>query len=93
MKGSTLSVCSAHPHQDVLQKRPATPTLKHYVVGYMRDSTQSFDYTLSVLADLERQALAEIERLGGNVKLVKILSALRVRGLDNHNEPDPELEH
>ncbi|TFK86420.1 terpenoid synthase [Polyporus arcularius HHB13444] len=63
---------------NVLQNRPATPTLKKHTINYLRDRTKSFDYTLGVMYDLEAQVGAEIARLGGNVKLEKILQALHV---------------
>ncbi|KIJ66066.1 hypothetical protein HYDPIDRAFT_87429 [Hydnomerulius pinastri MD-312] len=62
----------------VLQKRPKSPTLKHHTISYLRDSTRSFDYTLSVLRSLERQARAEVMQLGGNPILEMILDRLRV---------------
>ncbi|KIO13974.1 hypothetical protein M404DRAFT_11963 [Pisolithus tinctorius Marx 270] len=62
----------------VLQKRPKTPTLKHHVVSYLRESTHSFDYSLGVMQSLERQARAEVARLGGNTLLEAILDNLRV---------------
>lgn len=40
--------------------------------------TKSFEYTLGVLASLERQVRAEIERLGGNEGLDKVLEALEI---------------
>lgn len=44
----------------------------------MRETTHTFEYTLSILAKLERQALAEIQRLGGNERMTKIIGGLRV---------------
>lgn len=63
---------------DVLQKRPSTPTLKKYTISYLRDQTKSFDYTLTVMASLEKQIYAEIARLGGNAGLERIMKALHV---------------
>ncbi|KAL0955555.1 hypothetical protein HGRIS_001794 [Hohenbuehelia grisea] len=63
---------------NVLQKRPATPTLKRHTVAYMRDHTKSFEYTLAVIHNIEQQTRAEIARLGGNVGLDKIMDALHV---------------
>ena len=40
---------------DVLQKRPTTPTLKHYTIDHLRSVTGSFDYTLKVMTELEQQ--------------------------------------
>lgn len=66
------------PIIDVLQKRPTTPTLKIHTINYLQKNTKSFEYTLSVLATLEAQTLAEIKRLGGNPKLEKIMDLLHV---------------
>jgi geranylgeranyl diphosphate synthase type 3 len=62
----------------VLQKRPATPTLKHHAIDYLRTKTKSFDYTLVVMQSLEQQAREEIARLGGNPKLEMMLDILHV---------------
>ncbi|KAG8971299.1 geranylgeranyl pyrophosphate synthetase, partial [Tulasnella sp. 427] len=64
---------------NVLSKRPSTPTMKRYAVNYMRDHTQSFEYSRKVLDKLDKQARAEVERLGGNPKLEAILDALQVK--------------
>ncbi|PIL32780.1 hypothetical protein GSI_04897 [Ganoderma sinense ZZ0214-1] len=64
---------------NVLQKRPTTPTLKNYAISYLRDRTKSFDYTLSVMDDLEAQIRADIARLGGNPQLEKIIDVLHVQ--------------
>ncbi|KAF5353052.1 hypothetical protein D9758_008790 [Tetrapyrgos nigripes] len=63
---------------NVLQKRPTTPTLKSYTISYLKDHTKSFDYTLEVLRKLDIQTRAEIERLGGNVGLEKLMDMLWV---------------
>jgi geranylgeranyl diphosphate synthase type 3 len=47
----------------------------------MRDSTKTFEYTRSVLETLESQALSEIERLGSNEKLEKVLLSLSLAKL------------
>ncbi|KAF5331475.1 hypothetical protein D9758_015489 [Tetrapyrgos nigripes] len=60
----------------VLQKRPTTPTLKSYTIKYLKDRTKSFDYTLEVLAKLDKQTRAEIQRLGGNIALEKLMDGL-----------------
>ena len=62
----------------MLQKRPATPTLKRHTVAYLRNHTKSFEYTVRVLRSLERQTREEIARLGGNKGLEKIMDALHV---------------
>ncbi|KDR77352.1 hypothetical protein GALMADRAFT_246737 [Galerina marginata CBS 339.88] len=63
---------------NVLQKRPTTPTLKIHTINYLKHNTKSFDYTLSVLANLEAQTRAEIARLGGNKGLEAIMDSLHV---------------
>ncbi|KAF8902614.1 isoprenoid synthase domain-containing protein [Gymnopilus junonius] len=63
---------------NVLQKRPTTPTLKIYTIDYLKHTTKSFDYTLSVLANLEAQTRAEIARLGGNKGLEALMDLLHV---------------
>jgi len=68
---------------NVLQKRPATPTLKRYTIDYLANHTGSFDYTLSVLDSLEAQIRDELTRLGGNKDLERIMQTLSVEGLRN----------
>ncbi|KAG2067967.1 terpenoid synthase [Suillus decipiens] len=63
---------------NVLQKRPKTPTLKRHTINYLRDTTKSFDYTLTVIRKLERQVKAEIARLGGNPMLSAMMDVLSV---------------
>ncbi|KAL1945260.1 hypothetical protein VTO73DRAFT_2111 [Trametes versicolor] len=63
---------------NVLQKRPTTPTLKTHAIGYLRDHTKSFTYTIGVMDDLEVQIREEIARLGGNARLEKIMDTLHV---------------
>ncbi|KAI5836289.1 terpenoid synthase [Schizophyllum commune Tattone D] len=63
---------------NVLQKRPATPTLKIHTISYLKDRTKSFEYTLDVLDSLEKQMRQEIDRLGGNPSLMKIVDLLSV---------------
>jgi len=52
----------------VLQKRPASPTLKTHVINYLTNSTRSFAYTLSVMDMFKDKVTREVERLGGNPK-------------------------
>jgi len=73
-----LSSSRAYFHTDVLQKRPTTPTTKRYAISYMRNVTESFKYTRAVLATLDKQVRAEVQRLGGNAKLDALLEQLRV---------------
>ncbi|KAF9234828.1 terpenoid synthase [Melanogaster broomeanus] len=65
---------------NVLQKRPATPTLKHHTISHLRETTRSFDYTLKVIRTLEEEVREEIARLGGNSQLEAILASLHVEG-------------
>jgi len=60
----------------LLQTRPSTAETKRAIIAYMDIQTNSFEYTRNVLKQLEEQAMAEIERLGGNPKLISILEAL-----------------
>ncbi|KAI9568913.1 isoprenoid synthase domain-containing protein [Boletus coccyginus] len=63
---------------DVLRLKPKTPTLKHLTISFLKEVTNSFEYTLSVLNSLEAQARTEVARLGGNPKLDAILNKLAV---------------
>ncbi|KAK7691325.1 hypothetical protein QCA50_004719 [Cerrena zonata] len=63
---------------NVLQKRPTTPTLKKHAIGYLRDHTKSFVYTIKVLASLEKDIRDEVSKLGGNSALETIIDALHV---------------
>ncbi|KAF9222464.1 terpenoid synthase [Gyrodon lividus] len=58
---------------DILKQRPKTPTLKLRAISYLRDTTRSFDYTLSVMRSLENQIRQEVTRLGGNPILEALL--------------------
>ncbi|KAF9237874.1 farnesyltranstransferase [Melanogaster broomeanus] len=75
----------------VLHQKPKSPTLKHHTISYLRDSTRSFEYTLSVLHSLEGQARGEVARLGGNAMLEMILDKLATGGSVNQSEP-PQLQ-
>lgn len=65
-------------HTDILQKRPTTPTLKHRALSYLTHNTKSFEYTIGVLRNLERQTRDEIQKLGGNPGLEAIMDALHI---------------
>jgi geranylgeranyl diphosphate synthase type 3 len=67
---------------DVLQQRPTSPTLKTYAIDYMEHRTNSFEYTLSILNDLECEIRKEIDNFGGNGALSKIIDALHVEATD-----------
>jgi len=62
----------------VLQKRPSAPTLKTHVINYLRDETMSFQYSRLVLSALMGQMHEEINRLGGNERLVAVLDRLSI---------------
>lgn len=67
---------------NVLKQRPADLATKQYAVSYMRNVTNSFDYTIDVLERLYAQACAEMQRLESqldipNPGLKAILEALR----------------
>ncbi|KAI6116006.1 isoprenoid synthase domain-containing protein [Pisolithus sp. B1] len=61
---------------DILRQRPKTPTLKHHAIAYLRDTTHSFDYTLSVMRSLGKQIREETTKLGGNAMLEMLLEKL-----------------
>ncbi|KAH7334650.1 terpenoid synthase [Rhizoctonia solani] len=63
---------------NVLQKRPATPTLKKHVISYMEDKTGTFEYTRGVLKKLDAQTRAEVARLGGNKMLEKFIDSMKI---------------
>ncbi|KAI5986809.1 isoprenoid synthase domain-containing protein [Pisolithus albus] len=62
---------------DILKQRPKTPTLKCEAVAYLKDTTHSFDYTLSAMRSLERLIREETAKLGGNQILETLLERLR----------------
>jgi hypothetical protein len=63
---------------DVLQKRLTTPTLKIHAISYLKDHSESFEYTVSVLRVIEAKTRAEIAKLGGNIGLDRIMDPLHV---------------
>ncbi|TCD64480.1 geranylgeranyl pyrophosphate synthetase [Steccherinum ochraceum] len=65
---------------NVLQKRPVTPTLKHHAISYLKTRTDSFEYTKSVLAALEKDIRDLLEQLGGNPGLEAIMDVLHIEG-------------
>ncbi|KAK4057999.1 hypothetical protein OIO90_000738 [Microbotryomycetes sp. JL221] len=64
---------------NILRERPSSPSPKAYAVSYMTQRTKSFEYTRQVLDKLMSQARREVERLGGNVGVEKILDRLVVK--------------
>lgn len=59
-----------------MQKRTTSQSLKKHTVDYLAHSTNSFAYTREVLADLYKQTVEEVKRLGGNRMLEAILAKL-----------------
>ena len=67
---------------DILKQHPTSEDIKLYCIQYMRDETRSFEYTRSVLCELDIGARKEIERLNGNKGLIAILDRLRIESGD-----------
>lgn len=63
---------------DIIRQRPKTPTLKKRALEYMEESTKSFEYTLEVLRILQKRIDEEMVKLGGNLRLQKLLDKLRM---------------
>lgn len=79
------AIRTAAPDRTLLHiLRQRTPHIepKKYVLDYLSRVTHSFDYTYTVLAALEAQARAEMERLGAlwgaNPALAAVLDALHI---------------
>ncbi|TFY76853.1 hypothetical protein EWM64_g7159 [Hericium alpestre] len=64
---------------NVLQKRPTTPPLKLHAIHHLRNNTGSFKYTETILNSLETRLRGEIDVLGGNPGLLKLVDLLSVR--------------
>jgi len=60
---------------NILRQKTEDIELKKYAVELMKN-TGSFAYTKTVLLELQRQILEDIERLGGNKYLVEIINYL-----------------
>jgi geranylgeranyl diphosphate synthase, type III len=67
----------------ILKQRTTSEDLQLYCIQYMRDETQSFAITLTVLRELDAGIRKEIERLGGNKGLTEILDRLRLDSCKN----------
>jgi geranylgeranyl diphosphate synthase type 3 len=59
----------------ILRRRPSDFELKQYAIRLM-DKTDSFAYTVDILRETEEQVRLEIEKLGGNPVLTKIVDYL-----------------
>ena len=62
---------------NILQKRSNSLDLKQYALQLL-EHTNTFDYCREFLANIEREARQEIEQLGGNTKLERIMDALSI---------------
>ncbi|KAF3276631.1 geranylgeranyl pyrophosphate synthetase [Orbilia oligospora] len=63
---------------NILKQQTQDDGVKHYAVAYMKDQTKSFEYTASVLKDLQEQATGLLDSFGDNVALRAILENLKV---------------
>jgi geranylgeranyl diphosphate synthase, type III len=63
---------------NILSKRTEDVELKKYALQCMGE-TNTFEYTLKVLKSYEQKILQQIESLGGNEDLVKILKYLMLQ--------------
>ncbi|TIA86374.1 hypothetical protein E3P99_03695 [Wallemia hederae] len=63
---------------NILKQRTKDHDLKLYLVNYLNTRTLSAQATITVINDLHQQALDEIDRLGGNDDLVRILNDLKL---------------
>jgi geranylgeranyl diphosphate synthase, type III len=63
---------------NILSKRTEDVELKKYALQCMGE-TNTFEYTLKVLKSYEQKILEQIEKLGGNEDLVKILKYLMLQ--------------
>ena len=66
-----------------MKQKPTEPELKHHAVKIM-EGTNTFAYCRHQMTKYESLARAEIQRLGGNARLERIIDLLSV--------PDPALE-
>lgn len=65
----------ADPLADILRQRTTNVELKKYALKKL-DQLGSFDYTNTTLQRLNGEAMAEVETLGGNPLLSKLLEQL-----------------
>ncbi|XP_070159211.1 terpene synthase isoform X1 [Polyergus mexicanus] len=64
------------PDKDILRQRTKDIEVKRHCIKLL-EKFGSFKYTRSVLEEMDMQARIEIERLGGNPLLIKILDELK----------------
>ncbi|CAJ0915768.1 19754_t:CDS:10 [Entrophospora sp. SA101] len=63
---------------NILKQHTTSIELKHHAIKLMKD-TNSFEYTKNYLAKTEKEAKDEVERLGGNPMLEKLIDTLSVK--------------
>lgn len=60
---------------NILKTNPTDDLIKRYAVDVMR-STGSFEYTIKVVHQLEREVHEHISKMGSNIQLTRIIDAL-----------------
>ena len=60
----------------ILRQRTTDLELKKYCVSLL-EKYGSFTYTLQTLEDLDQKVRQEVEKLGGNVHLIKLMDDLK----------------
>lgn len=60
---------------NILRRKTDDVEIKKHAVEYM-ESTGSFDYTLKVLKEIKEELIKQVEDLGGNEQLIKIVEYL-----------------
>lgn len=63
---------------NIIAQKPKTVEVKKYALEIIK-RTGSFDYVKAFMKEKEKEARQEIEKLGGNVILEKVLDALSVQ--------------
>ncbi|XP_031831300.1 geranylgeranyl pyrophosphate synthase quemao [Nomia melanderi] len=75
-----IHAINSHPEDrqlmNILRQRSKDVEVKQYCVNLL-DKFGSFTYTRTVLQELDRKAKAEVQRLGGNPLLMKLLDELK----------------
>ena len=75
-----LNFCSKDPSDttiiQILRQRTNDIEVKKYCVSLLQ-KCGSFDYTRSVLEELDSKIRTEVEKLGGNELLIKVLDGLK----------------
>ncbi len=78
----------------ILKQRTENVELKKYAQGLMREAG-SLKYTRDKAIELKNTILLQIDELGGNPPLAKLINALdvQVEGLENAVEPDSKMQN